>query len=129
MLKEFTELDAWKEARDLVNTIYKIAKNDLFSKDYGLRDQIQRAAVSIMSNIAEGSAAKSYLEFIRFLVISRRSSNELQSLLFVAFDQKYINEKEFDLSKNQAIRVSQIINGLIRYLKEKNEITNKRNNE
>jgi four helix bundle protein len=131
MLKEFSDLDAWKEARSLVNSIYKITKSDNLVKDYGLKDQIQRASVSVMSNIAEGVAASSNVEFIRFLKIARRSSNEVQSLLFVLLDQKYINKDNFDIMTEQARKVSQIINGLIRYLKKKysNEITSKRENE
>jgi len=126
MLKEFTDLDAWKEARKLVNEIYKITKGEIVSKDYGFKDQIQRASVSIMSNIAEGSAAKSKVEFARFLTIARRSSNETQSLLFIALDQKYIPEDKFNLLTQQCIKVSQIINGLIRFLYE---TTSKRDNE
>jgi four helix bundle protein len=98
--------------------IYKITKSSSFSKDYSLRDQIQKAAVSVMSNIAEGSASKSNIEFARFLTIARRSSNEIQSLLFVALDQKYILEDEFNNSTKQAVKISQILNGLIRYLKK-----------
>lgn len=119
MLKEFTDLDAWKEARVLVNSVYKVTQNGSFSKDYGVKDQAQRAAVSVMSNIAEGVAGKSGIEFIRFLTIARKSSNELQSLLFVALDQEYIEKDIFDSLSNQAIKVSQIINGLIRYLQKK----------
>lgn len=124
MFKEFTDLDGWREARALVNAVYRVTKNGYLSKDYGLKDQIQRAAVSIMSNIAEGAAAKSNIEFIRFLTIARRSSNELQSLLFVVLDQTYVSKDKFDNLTKQAIKVSQIINGLIRYLQGK-----RRNNE
>lgn len=131
MFKEFVDLEAWKEARVLVNKIYEVTKDGNFSRDYSLKDQIKRAAVSVMSNIAEGSAAKSNIEFIRFLTIARRSSNEAQSLLFVAFDQEYITKEIFENLTKQAIKSSQIINGLIRYLHQKktNETTSKRDNE
>ena len=129
MLKEFTELDAWKEARILVNAVYKITNSGLLERDYGLKEQIQRASVSIMSNVAESSASKSNIEFSRFLTIARRSSNEVQSLLYVTLDRKYIFKDIFHDLTQQCKKVSQIINGLIRYLQKKHEITSKRNNQ
>ena len=92
-ISRFEDIDVWKEARILVNMVYDLTNMPLFKKDYGLKDQIQRAAVSCMSNVAEGFDSGSNTQFIQYLVYSRRSSSEVQSLLYVALDRKYINQK------------------------------------
>ena len=89
------------------------------SKDYGLKDQIQRAAVSIMANIAEGFDSLSDLEFIRFLPYSRSSASELQSHLYVLLDKGYLKENEFQALYTKTIDAKSLIGGLIRYLKSK----------
>ena len=101
-----------------MNVIYGlINRDDKFKHDYRLRDQVTSAAVSIMSNIAEGFSRQSNREFIQFLFISNASSSELQSLLYVALDQRYISERSFIETYEQANKVSQINSGLIRYLR------------
>ena len=113
----FEEIPVWQKARLLVQNIYRITGKPIFKNDYGLREQIQRAGVSIMANIAEGFELNNKREFIRFLKYSKASCGELRSHLYVAFDNHYITEKEFTDLKNQAIRLSQEISGFIKYLK------------
>jgi len=118
----FTEIDAWKEARILTKSIYSVTNKISFSKDFGLKDQIRRAACSVMANIAEGFGCYSNLEFIRYLVISRRSCGELESHLYVALDQRYILQDEFDDLIKQSSKTAQLINGFIRYLRANQKI-------
>ena len=113
-ITKFEDLIAWQEARKLVSMIYKITSDGLFSKDFGLKDQIQRAAVSSMTNIAEGFDNESTVEFARFLGMARRSSVEVQSLLYVALDANYIKEETFKTHYEQAKKVQAIIGGLKR---------------
>ena len=117
-IERFEDIDAWKEARILVNLVYKaIAQNEMFRKDYRLTNQIQAAAVSTMSNIAEGFSRRSNKEFIQFLFISKSSAAEVQSQLYVALDQNYIIQDIFIQIYNQADTVSRLNSGFIKYLK------------
>ncbi|MGO8767050.1 MAG: four helix bundle protein [Limisphaerales bacterium] len=111
-VKRFEDLRAWQEARKLTAGIYRQTSSGTFSKDYGLKDQIQRAAASSMSNIAEGFDCESKLEFARFLGISRRSTAEVQSLIYVALDVGYVNENEFDSHFQQAAKTKALVGGL-----------------
>jgi len=116
-IRQFEDIDAWKEARQLVNSVYKLTDKTIFKKDFGLRDQIQEAAVSCMSNIAEGFDSGTNQQFIQFLLYTRRSSSEVQSLLYVALDREYITNKEFSDTYQQAKLVGRLTNGFITYLK------------
>lgn len=111
-ITKFEDLIAWQEARKLVSMIYKITSDGLFSRDFGLKDQIQRAAVSSMTNIAEGFDNESTVEFARFLGMARRSSVEVQSLLYVALDASYIKDDAFKTHYDQAKKTQAIIGGL-----------------
>lgn len=117
MAKSFEELDVWKKARELVNFIYKVTKSKEFVKDYGLIDQIRRASVSVMSNIAEGFERGSNTEFLQYLFIAKGSAGEVRTQLYIAFDQGYISQKDFENGKSLCITVSGQISGLIQYLK------------
>jgi len=108
----FEDLVAWQRARELTRQIYLLSKKGHFSKDFGLRDQIQRASVSIMSNLAEGFERGSKSEFHQFIVIAKASCAEVRSQLYVATDVGYITKEEFDCVSNLAIEVSRIIGGL-----------------
>jgi four helix bundle protein len=108
----FEDLIAWQKARELTKEIYKISKNGEFKKDFGLRDQIQRASVSIMSNIAEGFDRASRAEFHQYLVIAKGSCAEVRSQLYVAYDVAYISSSRFKKLKELADEVSKIIGGL-----------------
>ena len=112
----FEELQAWQKARALTVHVYHLTENRPFAQDFGLRDQIQRAASSIMHNIAEGFEAGSDKEFIRFLRIARRSAAEVQSQLYLACDLQYITEEERQHAHALAVETKRLINGLIGYL-------------
>src|SRR3990167_2238503 len=101
-IKRFEDIEVWKEARKLVNMVYDLTNKGLFKRDFGLREQIQKAAVSCMSNVAEGFDSDTKQQFIQMLSYTKRSSSEVQSELYVALDRKYITQKEFDDSYNQA---------------------------
>jgi len=116
-ITRFEDIDAWQEARKLVKMVYDvIKKSPKFRKDFRLVNQVQDAAVSAMSNIAEGFARRSNREFIQFLFISKSSAAEVQSQLYVALDQEYINEDDFERIYNQAEVVSKMDSGFIKYL-------------
>jgi len=111
-ITKFEDLIAWQEARKLVSMIYKATLDGPFSRDFGLKDQIQRAAVSSMTNIAEGFDNESTAEFARFLGMARRSAVEVQSLLYTALDINYIDDEAFKAHYDQARKVQAIIGGL-----------------
>ena len=116
-ITRFEDIDAWKEARKLVKMVYGVIKKSKeFRKDFRLINQMQDAAVSSMSNIPEGFARKSDREFIQFLYISKSSAAEVQSQLYVALDQEYITQEDFDNIYNQADIVSKLDSGFIKYL-------------
>ena len=117
-IEKFEDLEAWKIARQVVKEIYRVSKNDLFACDFGLRDQICRAAVSVMSNIAEGFERDGNKEFINFLSIAKASSGEVRSQLFVALDQNYISEEDFKFIYAKTTENGRVIAGLINYLKQ-----------
>ena len=111
LITRFEDIRAWREARELTKLVYGITKSGALSKDYGLRDQIQRAAVSAMTNIAEGFDCESKTEFARFLGIARRSVVEVQSLLYTALDIGYINKDIFEQIFAQAEKTKALIGG------------------
>ena len=112
-VKQFEELTIWQESRILVKDIYALCKNN---NDFSFRDQIQRAAVSIMNNIAEGFERDSKQDFIKFLYYSKSSCGEVRSMLFIALDLKYIPQSQFDEFYNKAFKLSVGIHKLIKYL-------------
>ena len=118
-IERFEDLDCWKAARVLVNLVYSLSSGQLMNKDFGLRDQVRRAAVSVMANIAEGFSTRSNQEFIRFLDYSTRSAIEVQSHLYVALDVNYIEKKDFDGAYNKAQDCINLCKGFIRYLRGK----------
>ncbi|MDP1713993.1 MAG: four helix bundle protein [Anaerolineales bacterium] len=112
LIKKFEDIIAWLEARNLVASIYGLTSTGALARNYGLRDQIQRAAASAMTNIAEGFDCESKKEFARFLGIARRSAVEVQSLLYAAFDVGYINEQIYNTQYHEAEKTKAIIGGL-----------------
>jgi len=117
-IDKFEDIDAWQKARELANNIFEITKKEKFSKDFGLRDQIQRSSVSIMANIAEGFGGQSNKEFIQFLNYAHRSALEVQSHLYVALDRGYIEQEQFNNIYEKTLTTKKLINGFIRYLKQ-----------
>ncbi len=111
-VERFEKLIAWQKSRELTQAIYAVTNNGAFSKDFGLRDQIRRASVSIMSNIAEGFGRGSMNEFHQFLVVSKASCAEVQSQLYVALDVGYVDEITFKKLHDKANEVGRIISAL-----------------
>ena len=117
-ITRFEEIESWKRSRELTRLIYRITLKQKFSRDFGLRDQIRRAAVSILSNIAEGFERDGDKEFIQFLSLAKGSCGELRAQLYVALDQEYIDQQEFLALRNLAVEISRMISGLIKYLRQ-----------
>ena len=118
-IKRFEDIIAWQKAREQVEKIYRLTGADKFNRDFGLKDQIRRAAISVMSNIAEGYARQTDKEFVQFLYIARGSAFEIQSQLYVALDLRYIVEEEFEKTYEAFSEISRLIMGLIKYLQNK----------
>ncbi len=116
-IERFEESEAWQKARMLTKAIYKISGDSAFNRDFGLREQIRRAAVSIMSNIAEGFDRGGDRELTRFLFIAKGSAAEVQAQLYVALDARYIGEDQFQELHELAGDTGRLIGGFIRYLK------------
>ncbi len=116
-IKKFEDIQAWQEARILVKMVYDtINASQEFRKDFKMASQISSAAVSVMSNIAEGFSRRGVKEFMKFLYISKASASEVQSILYAAMDQGYLNDVVFKKIYGQADKVSQIDSGFIKYL-------------
>lgn len=119
-ISRFEDLQCWQEARKLVNMVYTaIRSSPEFQKDLRLSGQITAAAVSSMSNISEGFSRRSNKEFVQFLFISKSSTSEVQSESYVALDQNYISQSDFQAIYQQAEKVSKLDSGLITYLLDK----------
>ncbi len=116
-VKNFEDLEIWKEARGLTREVYDLSKEPKFSKDFGLRDQMRRAAVSIMSNIAEGYERGGNQEFVQYLYIAKGSCGEIRSQLYVALDQEYVERRTADNLLVVLKRLSVMIKHLIDHLK------------
>jgi four helix bundle protein len=118
-IERFEDIEGWKLARELTRMVYSATKNPDFIKDFGLKDQIQRAAGSAMHNIAEGFDGGSDAEFTKFLRYAQRSCTEVKSQLYAALDQNYISVDEFTPIYDQANKTHHCIGGFIRYLTNK----------
>lgn len=116
--KTFVEIEAWQKARVLTRRVYSETDSGRFSKDFALKDQIRRASISIMSNIAEGFDRAGRKEFIQFLSIAKGSAGEVKSHLFVALDQEYLTKESFQELYDLADQTSKMISGLISYLQK-----------
>lgn len=116
---KFEEIQAWQKARDVTLLIYEITADGGFSKDFGLKDQIRRASVSIMANIAEGHGRRTNIEFANFLNISRGSVAEVQSHLYIALGLNYTSQKGFDKLYQTLTEISRMLLSLAQYLRTK----------
>src|SRR3990172_5489738 len=117
MSKYFEDLEVWKSSRELTGMIYRVTSDGAFSKDFGLRDQIRRASVSIMSNIAEGYERGGNQELIQFLSIAKGSCGEVRCQLYIAGDQDYITQQELKPLIAQCKRISIMISNFMKHLK------------
>ena len=104
-------------ARDLTKLVYRISSTGEFARDFGLRDQIRRASVSIVSNIAEGFERDGDKEFLQFLSMAKGSCGEVRAQLYVALDQHYITDAQFSAISDKTLNISQMLSGLIKYLR------------
>ncbi|MBN2466015.1 four helix bundle protein [candidate division WOR-3 bacterium] len=115
--KTFEDVDAWKKARELARSIYGVTAKGAFARDFALRDQIRRASISVMSNVAEGHGRGGTKEFTQFLSMALGSANEVGSHLYVALDQKYLTDNDFRELTALAHETANLIGGLSRYLR------------
>ena len=115
-ITRFEEIEAWQTARELTKLIYSFTEESRFSKDFGLKDQIRRASVSIMSNISEGFESQTQAQFIRYLGIAKASAGEVRSQLYVSHDLDYITQEQFSKAFAIAEKASRQIARFISYL-------------
>ena len=112
-IERFEELIAWQKSKELTILIYRLFKNN---KDLSFKDQIQRASISIMNNIAEGLERKSNRELMNFLYIAKGSCGEVRSMLCIANDLSYITKNDLNIANNLSIEVSKLLSGFIKVL-------------
>ena len=112
----FEDIEAWQKARLLAKDVYSISNSGAFASDWGLRDQIRRASVSVLSNIAEGFERGGNREFVQFLYIAKGSCGEVRAQLCIATDQDYITEEQFQNLTAQCTRISKMLASFITYL-------------
>jgi four helix bundle protein len=124
--KRFEDLIFWQKARALTKLIYLYTRKKDFSKDYGLRDQIQRSSVSIMSNIAEGFGRGGNNEFIQFLFVGKGSLSEVQSQLYVSRDLSYITDTEFEKVFGITEEIGRMINSFVKKVKDSGNVSLKK---
>ena len=115
-ITRFEDLDCWQNARDVANRVYRVCNANEFKWEYNLIGQIKGAAASIMANIAEGFSRRGNKEFIQFLFVAKASAAELQSHLYIALDQEYINKQKFDELYEEIDKVQRQISNFIKYL-------------
>jgi four helix bundle protein len=120
-VERFEDLIAWQKARELTKQVYNITRTGALSKDFGLCDQIRRASVSVMSNIAEGFERGTSSEFHQFIVVAKGSCAEVRSELYVALDADYITEAQFDDIHGRSLELSSIIGGLKASIKKRKD--------
>lgn len=117
-IERFEDIESWKRARLVTKKIYELSSGGDFSRDYGLKDQIRRSSVSVMSNIAEGFERDGNKEFINFLSIAKGSCGEARSQLYVALDQNFISTADFESTYDHLSQTSRMIGGFMNYLRQ-----------
>jgi len=115
-VKRFEDLEVWQEARTIVQHVYRVTSDRDFGRDLSLRDQVRRAAVSMMANIAEGFSRHSNREFVQYLFIAKASAAEVQSHFYVALDQGYVSQEQFQRLYDRIDRYARQVSALITYL-------------
>ncbi len=122
MIKNFEELDLFKVSRQFVKEIYLSTSGNNFRKDYGLRDQLQRASVSIILNLAEGFDSGTTKSMITFLRYSYRSASEVRAIMYLALDLEYITSEEFEMHKGKILRIQKMLSSFINYIETRQSI-------
>lgn len=116
--RTFEDIEAWQQSRKLTKSIYNLTSQGAFARDFGLRDQIRKASVSIMSNIAEGFERSGTKEFIQFLATAKGSAGEVRAQLYVALDQGYVEQPDFNELNQSVFQISKKLSGLMTYLRK-----------
>ncbi len=122
-IRRFEDIQAWQAARELCRNVYKLSAKGQFARDFSLRDQVRRAAVSIMANIAEGFDSHSNQEFVQFLYYALRSASELQSHFYIACDQRYMSDSQFGDLYDQTSKIKGMLFSFIDYLRARKKPT------
>lgn len=117
-IERFEDVEAWQLARELTKLIYSVSSVGGFARDFGLRDQIRKSSVSVMSNIAEGFERDGDKEFVNLLSIAKGSCREARSQLYVALDQQYITADQFEIAYGSLNETGKRIGGFMRYLRQ-----------
>jgi four helix bundle protein len=115
-IQRFEDIEAWQTARELTRLVYALSNEGLFSRDFGLRDQMRRAAVSILSNIAEGFESRTNALFLEFLGRAKASCAELRAQTYICLDISYVTQNDFDKLMSLAEKCGRQIHGFIHYL-------------
>jgi four helix bundle protein len=115
-ITRFEDIQAWQTARELTNLVYELTNQTNFNRDFGLRDQIRRAVVSTMSNIAEGFESRTDVQFIHYLGVAKASAGEVRAQLYISFDQSYVSEEKFKETSALAEKCARQIARFISYL-------------
>jgi four helix bundle protein len=116
VIRCFEEIESWKKARELTGIIYDLTSEGTFARDFGLKDQLRRASVSVMSNIAEGFERGGNREMLQFLSLAKGSIGEVRSQLYVALDAGYISREQHEKLHEQTCEIGRLISGFMRYL-------------
>ena len=117
-IERFEDIEGWKKGRELRKSIYAHSRRGEFARDFSLRDQIRRAALSVTSNIAEGFERGGNREFIQFLSDAKGSCGEVRDQLYTALDESYVTQAEFERLYEMALETSRLISGFMRYLQQ-----------
>jgi len=115
-IKKFEDLESWRKARKLTNIVYEVTAAGNFTRDFALKDQIRRASISILSNIAEGFERGGDKEFLQFLAVAKGSCGEVRAQLYIAMDQGYLTHDSFEELSVHANDIGRLISGLMKYL-------------
>lgn len=117
-IEKFEDIRSWRKSRELTKQIYVITSQGNFKRDFGLRDQIRKASVSIVSNIAEGFERGGDQEFLQFLAIAKGSCGEVRAQLYIALDQGYLQREDFETLSTLATEISRLLSGFMKYLQQ-----------
>lgn len=121
--QKFEDLEVWRNARLLVKDVYRVSNAGVFAKDFGLKDQLRRASVSVLSNIAEGFERSGNREFAHFLFLAKGSAGELRTQRYAALDQQYLTETDFQKLSSDSEVIARQLSALIKYLQRSNAKT------
>ena len=116
--RSFEEIEAWQRTRQLAREVYAATRGEAFSRDFALRDQIRRAAISAVSNIAEGFERSGNKEFVQFLSMAKGSVGEVKAQLYLASDERYVSEDQLAQLLAMANEAAKLIGGLMSYLRK-----------